>query len=50
MDFSVEEYLTLRQLEIEKEKIQMVKDKENVTIVLSSGQGTLGTFKVKQPN
>ncbi len=50
MDFSAEEYLALRQLEIEKEKIQMVKDKENVTIVLSSGQGTLGTFKVKQPN
>lgn len=49
MAFSPQEYLALRQLEIEKEKIQMVKDKDNVTIVLSSGQGTLGTFKVKQP-
>ena len=33
---------------IEKEKIEMVKEKENVTIVMTSGGNTLGTFKVKQ--
>jgi uncharacterized membrane protein YqiK len=50
MAFTPSEYLTLRSLEIEKEKIQMVKDKQNVTIIMTSGGGnTMGTFKVNQP-
>ena len=53
MGFNPQEYLSLRQLEIEKEKINMVKDKDNVTIVLTSGGGsgqqTMGTFRVNQP-
>lgn len=34
---SVDQYLKLRSLEIEKEKIEMIKGKENVSIIMSSG-------------
>lgn len=34
---SNEEYLRLRELEIEKEKLEVVRNKENVTVILNSG-------------
>lgn len=44
---STDQYLRLRQLEIEKEKIEMVKTKQNVHIIMNSGGGqTVSTFKV----
>jgi len=36
---TVDQYLQLRALEIEKEKIEMVKGKQNVSIIMSSGSG-----------
>ena len=36
---TVDQYLSLRALEIEKEKIEMVKGKQNVSIIMSSGSG-----------
>ncbi len=46
MGFTPEQYLALRNIEIEKEKIEMVKEKDNVSIILTSGGGAIGTFKV----
>lgn len=40
---SVDQYLELRALEIEKEKLDIVRNKENVTIILNSG-GAVPTF------
>lgn len=40
---SVDQYLELRSLEIEKEKLDIVRNKENVTIILNSG-GAVPTF------
>ena len=36
MDMSVAEYLHLRQLEIEKEKVELIKDNKNVSIIFGS--------------
>ena len=33
MGMSTSEYLELRQLEIEKEKVELIKDKQNVSII-----------------
>jgi regulator of protease activity HflC (stomatin/prohibitin superfamily) len=41
---SVDQYLHLRALEIEKEKIEMVKGKQNVSIIMSSG-GSIDAVK-----
>jgi len=41
------EYLKLRQLEIEKEKLDIVKNKDNVTVILNSG-GAVPMFNTKK--
>jgi regulator of protease activity HflC (stomatin/prohibitin superfamily) len=46
MGMSIQQYLMLRQLEIEKEKIDLIKDHKNVTIIF--GQGSVPTtFPIK---
>ncbi len=45
MNMSTAEYLELRKLEIEKEKVELVRDKQNVTIVM--GQGLTPTIPIK---
>jgi regulator of protease activity HflC (stomatin/prohibitin superfamily) len=45
MGMSVDDYLHLRALEIEKEKIELVREKQNVSIIM--GQGIVPTFGVK---
>ena len=45
MGMTTNEYLELRKLEIEKEKIEIVRDKQNVTIVM--GQGLQPTIPIK---
>jgi regulator of protease activity HflC (stomatin/prohibitin superfamily) len=37
MNMTTSEYLKLREIEIEKEKIEVVRDKQNVTIVMGTG-------------
>ncbi|HQO09055.1 MAG TPA: SPFH domain-containing protein [Clostridiales bacterium] len=37
MSMSIQEYLQLRALEIEKEKIELVREKQNVSIILGQG-------------
>jgi len=44
---SVGEYLHLRKLEIEKEKIELIRDKQNITVILSEGGGIPTTYPVK---
>ena len=45
---TINQYLILRQLEIEKEKIEMIKGKENVSIVMqSSSNGVIPTIPLK---
>ena len=46
MNMTTNEYLELRRLEIEKEKVELVRDKQNVTIVM--GQGLQPTIPIKQ--
>lgn len=41
MGMTISQYLMLRQLEIEKEKIELIKDHKNVTIIF--GQGSIPT-------
>ena len=38
---TITQYLSLRQLEIEKEKIELIKDKKDITIIF--GQGSIPT-------
>jgi regulator of protease activity HflC (stomatin/prohibitin superfamily) len=45
MSMSIDQYLHLRQLEIEKEKVELIKDKTNVTIIF--GQSTPLTYPIK---
>jgi regulator of protease activity HflC (stomatin/prohibitin superfamily) len=45
MNMTTFEYLELRKLEIEKEKVELVRDKQNVTIVM--GQGLQPTIPIK---
>jgi regulator of protease activity HflC (stomatin/prohibitin superfamily) len=44
---SVDQYLSIRALEIEKEKIEMVKGKQNVSIIMSSGSGIDAVKNIK---
>jgi regulator of protease activity HflC (stomatin/prohibitin superfamily) len=44
---TTEQYLKLRQLEIEKEKIELIKDNRNVTIIFGSGGGLPLSYPVK---
>lgn len=46
MGMTIEEYLHLRQLEIEKEKVELIKDKQNVSIIFG-GNGLPVTYPVK---
>lgn len=41
MGMTIEEYLMLRELEIEKEKIELIKDHKNITVIF--GQGHIPT-------
>ena len=45
MGMSIDDYLHLRALEIEKEKIELVREKQNVSIIM--GQGIVPTFQTK---
>ena len=45
MNMSVDQYLHLRQLEIEKEKVELIKDNKNTTIIF--GQSLPITYPVK---
>lgn len=40
MNMTVEQYLHLRQLEIEKEKVELIKDNQKVTVIFGNGVGT----------
>jgi regulator of protease activity HflC (stomatin/prohibitin superfamily) len=44
MGMTIDQYLHLRALEIEKEKVELVKEKQNVSIIM--GQGIVPTFPV----
>jgi regulator of protease activity HflC (stomatin/prohibitin superfamily) len=44
MGMTIDQYLHLRALEIEKEKVELVRDKQNVSIIM--GQGIVPTFPV----
>jgi regulator of protease activity HflC (stomatin/prohibitin superfamily) len=45
MNMTIQEYLQLRNLEIEKEKVELVRDKQNVSIIM--GQGINPMYNVK---
>lgn len=47
---TVREYIALRQLEIEKEKVELVRNKKNVHIIMSSGEspGAFPTFRLNE--
>jgi regulator of protease activity HflC (stomatin/prohibitin superfamily) len=45
MNMTIKEYLDLRHLEIEKEKVELVRDKQNVSIIM--GQGIQPMYNVK---
>jgi regulator of protease activity HflC (stomatin/prohibitin superfamily) len=40
MNMSIDQYLHLRQLEIEKEKVELIKDNPKVSIIFGNGVGT----------
>lgn len=46
MKMSVNEYLHLRQLEIEKEKVELIKDKQNISIIFG-GSGVNTVYPIK---
>lgn len=46
MNMSMPDYLHLRALEIEKEKIELVREKQNVSIIM--GQGIVPTFGIQK--
>lgn len=52
MGMTVSQYLQLRQLEIEKEKVELIKDKTNVSVsfISSSGGGSAGVQPTYQTN
>lgn len=45
MSMTVDQYLHLRQLEIEKEKVELIKDNKNVSIIF--GNGVIPSFPIK---
>jgi regulator of protease activity HflC (stomatin/prohibitin superfamily) len=47
MRMDIKDYLTLRSLEIQKEKVELIKDHPNVTVILNDGSGVAPTFNVK---
>lgn len=47
MKMTISEYLHLRQLEIEKEKVELIKDNKNVSIIFGGGNGLPMTYPVK---
>lgn len=47
MKMTISEYLHLRQLEIEKEKVELIKDNKNVSIIFGGGNGLPITYPVK---
>lgn len=47
MGMTTQEYLTLRQLEIEKEKVELIKDHSNVTIIFGGTNGIPTTYPLK---
>lgn len=47
MSFTTTEYLRLREIEIEKEKVDMVKDKSQVNVTLLMGGGATPIYNVK---
>ena len=46
MNMTIAEYLHLRQLEIEKEKVELIKDNKDVTIIFG-GNSLPVTYPVK---
>ena len=46
MGMSTQEYLTLRSLEIEDKKVEMAREKQNVTVVM--GVQALPTYDIKK--
>lgn len=48
MSFTPEQYIMMRQLEIEREKVELVRDKQNVHIIMNSGSAPspVATFGV----
>ena len=47
MQFTTAEYLKLREIEIEKEKVDMVKDKNQVNVTMLMGGGATPIYSVK---
>lgn len=47
MQFTTAEYLKLREIEIEKEKVDMVKDKNQVNVTMLMGGGVTPIYSVK---
>lgn len=47
MGLTPEQYIKLRSLEIEREKVDMVRDKKNVNITMLMGNGAVPYFNVK---
>lgn len=47
MQFTTTEYLKLRDIEIEKEKIDMIRNKENVSVTMLMGGGATPIYSVK---
>ena len=47
MGLTPEQYIHLRSLEIEKEKVDMVRDKQNVNVTMLMGNGAVPMYNVK---
>lgn len=47
MNLTTDQYIQLRALEIEKEKVEMIKNKTNVSVNMLMGNGVLPTYQVK---
>jgi regulator of protease activity HflC (stomatin/prohibitin superfamily) len=47
MRMDIHDYLTLRSLEIQKEKIELIKDHPNVSVILNEGNGMSPVFNAK---
>lgn len=47
MGMSIDQYRSIRQLEIEKEKVELIKDNPKVTIIFGGGNGVPTTYPVK---
>lgn len=47
MNFTTREYLQLREIEIEKEKVDMIKDKSQVNVTMLMGGGATPIYNVK---